>query len=654
LAQAKLNERLKAILLNYLNKTPNTSFTHLKEKFAKEDPLAIIDIISHLEVIGDVIVNNDKGTINFVQNLKTPNYDNLLSEFGLNEQTNLPLNPKIKNTTTRSRNAVPMQNSPNTNSTPYSQDQKFKELLTVCQTMHAQGMKSFTKLALFKRLKWGKSTEVGDEINRYLKILLEKDVLLDVGKYARFETFYFNVNPESNLELLTELKIAESKKIHELKKIDGSKTQQKSPINNVVTDVLVLCTKCGFEQIYHPRTNKRQHKYCDSCKKHFDIKLEDSKQVAESQENMDEYVKLELQEIDKQIIGCFFDKEKASLVEKTQKDLVILLNKNKSTISRHLDQLIKLNLIEKIKCDLLPNAKQYYRLVSKIPYVEAATTNSNNEKDPKKKTTDEILRAVTCHKAHVTMPIIKGEFPDSLFTEISKMTHWTPRYFERRNVKFTVTTQSLTFTLSGIGKDRIACNENVYNKSIAIQRIFEDEFKIKLGTPIIKKNTVHYVPIHCELGLFDELTSVWTDKSHKGKLETDDEDFLDKIVQFIPTVEVLQDTVKNELEKRQADNQALSAKIDEIKTAINNLKNPQPDTPQIIIANQNEVLKSVNLRMELLENRFELKNEEDKQFQKKFIPLFQMMEQFNNQKQNSNENNQKSKSGSNSDIDMFL
>lgn len=641
MAQAKLNERLKTIILNYIREN-STSLKDLGNKFAKEDPVTLNEIIAHLETFNKIKVNPKTGAVSFNEP-KSVNYEDLLDEFDLSEHIPTPK--------TRSRNGSPMHTMQPTQ-TQIPNDPKFEEMLRVCREL-----KIFKRVDLKKKLKWAKSVDGQEQIEKFIRLLLSKNILKDVDPYCKDISFQLMDTTDFLTEKINrEIIPIESEELP----IKENKIKQPEQISqSSINDVWVICSKCGIKQIYHPRTAKRQHKYCDSCKKHFDIKLEESKKVDATPDSMQEFVKLELQEIDKQILQCFFDSQKGTTVEKTQKDLVDLLKKDKSTISRHLDQLIKLNLIEKIKCDLLPNAKHYYRLVSKIPYVEAATIipNPNDEKDPKKITTDQII-AATCHRAHVTMTILSGEFPEKIFTSFSKMSHWDPKYFDRKDVSFCVTTKSLTFSISGIGTNDVKCFENLQNKAIVIQRIFEAEYNLKLSSPNIKANNIEYVPILCSNEEFKELEMVWSDKSHKFGIETNSRRFLQELVKYIPEVDQLKDTLNNledkvkvELDTQRRDNQALCAKIDEMKIAINTLKTPPPEIQQNLIAHQNEVLKSVSLRMELLENQFELKKEEDKQFQNKFLPLFQMIEQLTNQKQNSNEN-QNPKSGTNPD--MFL
>lgn len=640
MAQAKLNERLKTIILNYIREN-STSLKDLGNKFAKEDPVTLNEIIAHLETFNKIKVNPKTGAVSFNEP-KSVNYEDLLDEFDLSEHIPTPK--------TRSRNGSPMHTMQPTQ-TQIPNDPKFEEMLRVCREL-----KIFKRVDLKKKLKWAKSVDGQEQIEKFIRLLLSKNILKDVDPYCKDISFQLMDTTDFLTEKINrEIIPIESEELP----IKENKIKQPEQISqSSINDVWVICSKCGIKQIYHPRTAKRQHKYCDSCKKHFDIKLEESKKVDATPDSMQEFVKLELQEIDKQILQCFFDSQKGTTVEKTQKDLVDLLKKDKSTISRHLDQLIKLNLIEKIKCDLLPNAKHYYRLVSKIPYVEAAPIpNPNDEKDPKKITTDQII-AATCHRAHVTMTILSGEFPEKIFTSFSKMKHWGPKYFDRKEVSFCVTTKSLTFSISGIGSNDIKCFENLQNKAIVIQRIFEAEYNLKLSSPNIKANNIEYVPILCSNDEFKELEMVWSDKSHKFGIETNSRRFLQELVKYMPEVDQLKDTLNNledkvkvELDTQRRDNQALCAKIDEMKIAINTLKTPPPEIQQNLIAHQNEVLKSVSLRMELLENQFELKKEEDKQFQNKFLPLFQMIEQLTNQKQNSNEN-QNPKSGTNPD--MFL
>jgi predicted transcriptional regulator len=328
-------------------------------------------------------------------------------------------------------------------------------------------------------------------------------------------------NPSLNLyTTIIEEHLAENQRKTELQNSDIPDPPQISELQNSDPNkIIVICPRCQQRYSYKPKTTRRMHKYCKNCKKNFEIKKIQQNQIQSDPLDHATQVSLELQQTDKEILKAFFDVETQDYVDRSQKQIADILKKHKSTISRRLKHLVELGIISVVK-NILGNFASLllYRINRVIPAVKADLEHK-------------LKNYVTQHNVKVEIPIISGII-NANFYKKSKMNNWSYKYFTENDLDFQLSPQNVFFWPTGIGETREDALDNIREKTQNIHSYLEKHYQVDLGQPRYYLDNIeqHYVPIRGTNEEFDELKDAWTDKSHKGAIETSSKRFVDNLI----------------------------------------------------------------------------------------------------------------------------
>ena len=466
-----------------------------------------------------------------------------------------------------------------------------------------------------------------DEINQTLHELIEQD-LIDIeneleenlNDLEREQFYYLTIAGKKFLKYQITYEPVPVSSVSQIENSTTTTTQIESPSNENEHQLpehrWVNCPYCHTRQKYGVRSQKRMHKYCSNatCKKHFDIK---PIQTQIKPKGTSDAIKSELHEIDKNILKAFFDNTRKEWVKRTQNELVQIVAVNKSTVSRHLKQLLETKLITVFGSSILPNAKQYYEINRVSPYVQPENTNAKNPdtdeseeveiKDQKPKSINKQsgsnnIHYAQCHNVKIGVEILTGSIPKEAFEKPWKMNNWKDQggIFTMNGLEFQVSPLTITFWPTGYGKTPELALQNLHDKAGVIKDALEQKYQLQLGNPVVKSTKLmEYVLISCDNKTFKKLEAAWSDRSHKYAVETTSRKFVQDLLDMRDTVSN-QKTKINELDAKNTD---LESKYTELKTELTNLKEQplshQPPTP----VNNPDLMKSIRSEIDKCMNQ---------------------------------------------------
>ncbi|WP_457558290.1 hypothetical protein [Candidatus Harpocratesius sp.] len=306
---------------------------------------------------------------------------------------------------------------------------------------------------------------------------------------------------------------------------------------------MVICPKCKQIQKYKNRGGRRSHKYCNNCGAHFEINKIQQDKLSNELRQFDEEklkeIKLGLSNTDKEILTAFYNKKEKRFEDRNQKQISEITGYHKSTISRHLKELINKSLVINVETRISNFAItpiQTYRINPSIQ------SPQNPEKDGK-------FNAVQLHNVKVALPLLSGNISAQLYykwDKASKMRNWEYRYFTLYDVEFAVSTKHIFFNTVGIGRSPSSAMKNYEEKAYRIRDHLQTKLGIQLGAPKFYlesksgKKLPHYVPFRTDKTTFEKLQRVWTDRSHPGAIETESQEFVKRLLGMEAVVKSLQ------------------------------------------------------------------------------------------------------------------
>lgn len=177
-------------------------------------------------------------------------------------------------------------------------------------------------------------------------------------------------------------------------------------------------------------------------------------------------------------------------------------------------------------------------------------TGSPSEKVPRVETHDLRVKLVVKGN-HAEFEAFRAACKDQ-----NQMENWTKKYLHLNGVKFEISTQSIIFHVTGMGRNAQDSLDNAKDKAINVRDFLQQKFNLKLEFPVFPNVKPHHVPIPVSKEQYEQLRDVnlWSDKSHPGLLETDDPAVADAIVQAMtrPSIEQGIQQQLNELKEQQA------------------------------------------------------------------------------------------------------